>query len=73
MPPMELGQATATAPEPMSRPAPEPQPRSVSGTVPKKVQWKWIDPATNMVTASGWVAPKTDPYQKPDGTPPAVT
>jgi len=68
MPPIELAQATATAPEPMPRPAPEPQPRSVSGTVPKKVQWKRIDPATNTVTASGWVVPKTDPYQKPDGT-----
>ena len=28
---------------------------------------------TNTITASGWVVPKTDPYQKPDGTPPAVT
>jgi len=23
---------------------------------------------TNTITASGWVVPKTDPYQKPDGT-----
>jgi len=35
---------------------------------PKKVQWKRTDPQTNTVTASGWVVPKSDPYQKPDGT-----
>jgi surface antigen len=27
---------------------------------PKKVQWKRTDPATNTVTASGWVVPKSD-------------
>jgi surface antigen len=35
---------------------------------PKKVQWKRTNPQTNTVTASGWVVPKSDPYQKPDGT-----
>ena len=25
-------------------------------------------PADNTVTASGWVVPKSEPYQKPDGT-----
>jgi len=34
---------------------------------PKKVQWKRTDPQTNTVTASGWVVPKSDPYQR-DGT-----
>jgi surface antigen len=40
----------------------------VKNAPPKKVQWKRTDSATNTVTASGWVVPKTDPYQKPDGT-----
>lgn len=35
---------------------------------PKKVQWKRTNPETKTVTASGWVVPKSDPYQKPDGT-----
>ncbi len=35
---------------------------------PKKVPWKRTDPKTNTVTASGWVVPKSAPYQKPDGT-----
>jgi surface antigen len=35
---------------------------------PKKVPWKRTDPATNTVTASGWVVPKSEPYQRPDGT-----
>ena len=35
---------------------------------PKKVQWKRTNPQTNTVTASGWVVPKSEPYQKPDGT-----
>lgn len=35
---------------------------------PKKVQWKRTDPQSNTVTASGWVVPKSEPYQKPDGT-----
>jgi surface antigen len=34
----------------------------------KKVLWKRTDPATKTVTASGWVVPKSDPYQRPDGT-----
>src|SRR6476661_2404884 len=34
---------------------------------PKKVQWKRTDPQTNTVTASGWVVPKSEPYQR-DGT-----
>ena len=40
----------------------------VKSAPPKKVQWKRTDPATNTVTASGWVVPKSEPYQKPDGT-----
>jgi len=40
----------------------------VKNAPPKKVQWKRTDPATNTVTASGWAVPKSDPYQKPDGT-----
>src|SRR5262245_51947231 len=39
----------------------------VKSAPPKKVQWKRTDPATNTVTASGWVVPKSAPYQKPDG------
>jgi surface antigen len=35
---------------------------------PKKVQWKRTNPETKTVTASGWVVPKSEPYQKPDGT-----
>ncbi|MGB6390265.1 MAG: glycine zipper domain-containing protein [Methyloceanibacter sp.] len=35
---------------------------------PKKVPWKRTDPKTNTVTASGWVVPKSEPYQRPDGT-----
>ena len=35
---------------------------------PKKVPWKRTDPKTNAVTASGWVVPKSEPYQRPDGT-----
>jgi len=35
---------------------------------PKKVQWKRTNPETNTVTASGWVVPKSNPYQRPDGT-----
>ena len=35
---------------------------------PKKVQWKRTTPETNSVTASGWVVPKSEPYQRPDGT-----
>ncbi len=35
---------------------------------PKKVQWKRTDPKTHEVTASGWVLPKSEPYQRPDGT-----
>jgi surface antigen len=34
---------------------------------PKKVPWKRTDPKTNTVTASGWVVPKSEPYQR-DGT-----
>jgi len=34
---------------------------------PKKVPWKRTDPKTNTVTASGWVVPKSEPYQH-DGT-----
>ena len=37
--------------------APEPMPRPAPE--PQR---------TNTITASGWVVPKTDPYQKPDGT-----
>jgi surface antigen len=40
----------------------------VPHVAPKKVPWKHTDPATNTVTASGWVVPKSDPYQRPDGT-----
>ena len=40
----------------------------VKSAPPKKVQWKRTDPQTNTVTASGWVVPKSEPYQKPDGT-----
>ncbi len=40
----------------------------VKSAPPKRVQWKRTDPATNTVTASGWVVPKSEPYQKPDGT-----
>src|SRR5262245_66689053 len=40
----------------------------VKSVPPKKVQWKRTDPQTNTVTASGWVVPKSEPYQKPDGT-----
>jgi surface antigen len=40
----------------------------VRSAPPKKVQWKRTDPQTNTVTASGWVVPKSEPYQKPDGT-----
>jgi len=32
------------------------------------VAWKRTDPATKQVTASGWVVPKTDPYERADGT-----
>ena len=39
----------------------------VKSAPPKQVQWKRMDPQTNTVTASGWVVPKSDPYQK-DGT-----
>ena len=35
---------------------------------PKKVQWKRTNPETNTDTALGWVVPKSDPYQRPDGT-----
>jgi surface antigen len=35
---------------------------------PRKVLWKRTDPKTNSVTASGWVVPKSQPYQRPDGT-----
>jgi surface antigen len=35
---------------------------------PRKVMWKRTNPATKTVTASGWVLPKSAPYQKPDGT-----
>jgi len=35
---------------------------------PAKVAWKRTDPATKQVTASGWVVPKTDPYERADGT-----
>ena len=34
----------------------------------KKVYWKRTDPGTKKVTASGWVVPRSEPYQKPDGT-----
>lgn len=40
----------------------------VSQAPPKKVPWKRTNPKTNTVTASGWVVPKTEPYQRPDGT-----
>jgi surface antigen len=40
----------------------------VASAPPKKVQWKRTDPASKTVTASGWVVPKSDPYQRPDGT-----
>ncbi len=40
----------------------------VARTPPKKVQWKRTSPQTNTVTASGWVVPKSEPYQRPDGT-----
>jgi surface antigen len=40
----------------------------VPRAAPKKVQWKRTNPQTNTVTASGWVVPKSDPYQRPDGT-----
>jgi surface antigen len=40
----------------------------VKSAPPKKVQWKRTDPQTSTVTASGWVTPKSEPYQKPDGT-----
>ena len=40
----------------------------VKSAPPKKVQWKRTDPQTSAVTASGWVVPKSEPYQKPDGT-----
>src|SRR4029079_11016263 len=40
----------------------------VAHAPPKKVQWKRTNPQTNTVTASGWVVPKTEPYQRPDGT-----
>ena len=40
----------------------------VTHAPPKKVQWKRTDPETNTVTASGWVVPKSEPYQQPDGT-----
>jgi surface antigen len=40
----------------------------VKSAPPKKVQWKRTNPQTNTVTASGWVVPKSEPYQKPDGT-----
>jgi surface antigen len=40
----------------------------VRNAPPKKVQWKRTDPNTNTVTASGWVVPKSEPYQRPDGT-----
>jgi surface antigen len=33
-----------------------------------KVQWKRTDPQTKTVTASGWVVPKNDPYERADGT-----
>jgi len=42
---------------PATAKAPEPMPRPASE--PQR---------TNTITASGWVVPKTDPYQKPDGT-----
>lgn len=35
---------------------------------PAKVAWKRTNPATKQVTASGWVVPKTDPYERADGT-----
>lgn len=40
----------------------------VKSAPPKKVQWKRTNPQTNTVTASGWVVPKSAPYQRPDGT-----
>jgi surface antigen len=40
----------------------------VSNAPPKKVPWKRTNPQTNTVTASGWVVPKSEPYQRPDGT-----
>ncbi|MGC1180096.1 MAG: glycine zipper domain-containing protein [Methyloceanibacter sp.] len=40
----------------------------VPRTPPKNVQRKRTDPKTKTVTASGWVVPKSDPYQRPDGT-----
>lgn len=40
----------------------------VSSAPPKKVPWKRTNPETNTVTASGWVVPKSEPYQRPDGT-----
>ena len=42
---------------PATAKAPEPMPRPAPE--PQR---------TNTFTASGWVVPKTDPYQKPDGT-----
>jgi hypothetical protein len=41
--------------------------RSFCSRVPA-VAWKRTDPATNQVTASGWVVPKTAPYERADGT-----
>jgi len=35
---------------------------------PAKVAWKRTNPVTKQVTASGWVVPKTDPYERADGT-----
>ena len=56
-------------------PAYGPKPKSeeneqpvVPQSPPRKVQWKRTDPKTNSVTASGWVVPKSEPYQRPDGT-----
>jgi surface antigen len=40
----------------------------VQNQPPAKVAWKRTDPTTKQVTASGWVVPKTDPYQRADGT-----
>jgi surface antigen len=40
----------------------------VPNAPPKKVPWKRTNPETNTVTASGWVVPKSEPYQRPDGT-----
>jgi surface antigen len=39
----------------------------VRSAPPKRVPWKRTDPSTNKVTASGWVVPKSEPYQRPDG------